>query len=131
MIAFAILGTGFAPHCVRDRAAPAVDGALFATELPEAPARPGREAARPSDDQAETPASPGDADVPDDGDGGSFDHATGSVFLMGRRANLRPSFVPVRPHRTLALAPRRSPVSSPSAPPRATDLPTTLCRWTC
>jgi hypothetical protein len=126
MIALAILGAGFAPLCDADRAAQTViDETLTDTCLPDALVDTGW----PSEEATNDPAPADDTDRPSDDE--SFDYATATVLLVEVRANPRLVFPSVWPNHGLALAPRRALITAPSAPPRATDLPTRLCRWTC
>ena len=123
MIALAILGTGSAPPCDAGRFAPTVGGFLPDADHSETLAYP--------DTASGSGRSSVDADLPANGDDESSDYASGPVLLIERRANPRPPSVWAGSDRVLTLAPQRSINVLPVATPRATDLPTWLCRWTC
>jgi len=131
MIALAILGTCLAPLCDADRVAQSIDAPMDGSDLPDYLADLGTDAGQPSDEETSETAPADDADLPGNDDNESLGHAGGPIFLVEVRANPRPHFPLVGLHRDLDLAPRRARASSTSAPPRATDLPTRLCRWTC
>ena len=131
MIAFAILGTGLAPLCDAGRDARSVDGGLPGSDRPEALSGLDTEAGQPSDEAANESMPTDDADLPADGDDESLGFAGSPVLLVEIRANPRPDFASVGRHCGPALVPRRALISAPPALPRATDLPTRLCRWTC